>query len=291
MMMAQAVDGEQVREIDLPQGTICYRDGGTGPTLVFVHGLLVNGTLWRDVVPLLTRRFRCIVPDLPLGAHSRALRPEADVSPGGVARLLADFLAALDLRDVTLVGNDTGGAICQITIARHPERIAGLVLTNCDAYEAFFPLLISPFHHGARLFGARFGEILARLLRHRLAQRVLVWPVAFRRPDAATLDAYFAPTLRDQGVRRDLIRFLAAVSNRDTLDAAKTFPQFHHPVLIVWGRNDVVFSARNARRLQRDFPDATLTFLPRCRAFVPVDQPGRLADSIAAFVPASAAAA
>jgi pimeloyl-ACP methyl ester carboxylesterase len=88
----------------------------------------------------------------------------ADLTPPGVARLLADFLAALDLRDVTLVGNDTGGAICQILIARHPERIGRLVLTNCDAYEEFFPKLFGFVHHGPRLFGERFTALLGRLL-------------------------------------------------------------------------------------------------------------------------------
>jgi len=277
--------------IELSQGTLRYRDVGSGPTLVFVHGIFANGTLWREIVPPLAPRFRCIVPDLPLGAHAYPLHGDAERSPRGVARLLADLLTALDLRDVTLVGNDTGGAICQLAIARHPERIVGLVLTNCDAYEAFFPWPISPFHYGARFFGARFGTFLARTLRGRLAQRALIWPVALRRPDIATLDAYFNPFLNDARVRDDLMHFLAAVSNRDTLAAAKTFPHFHHPVLIAWGESDPFFSARYARRLQRDFPDARLTFLPRSRAFVPEDQPQRLAALIAAFVPIPVAAA
>ena len=277
---------DQALACELPQGTIRYRDVGAGPTLVFIHGVLVNGALWREVVPPLAGQFRCVVPDLPFGAHAHPLRPEAERSPAGVARLLADFLAALDLRDVTLVGNDTGGAICQLTIARHPERIAGLVLTNCDAYEAFFPWPLSPFQHGARLFSARFGAFLARALRSRHAQRALLGLVSRRRFDTATLDAYYGPFVRDAAVRDDLVRFLAAMSNRDTLAAARAFPHFRHPVLIAWGESDPFFSARLARRLQRDFPDATLTFIPRSRAFVPEDQPARLAELIAAFVPA-----
>jgi pimeloyl-ACP methyl ester carboxylesterase len=274
-----------VRECQLPQGTIRYRDAGAGPTLVFVHGVLVNGALWREVVPPLARRFRCVVPDLPLGAHAHPLRPEAERSPVGIARLLADFLVALDLRDVTLVGNDTGGAICQITIACHPERIAGLVLTNCDAYEAFFPWPLSPFHFGARFLGKRFGELLAWALRRRLGQHALVALVSRRRPDEATLDAYFGPFVRDPGVRHDLVRFVAAISNQDTLAAAETFPRFRHPVLIAWGESDPFFTKRLARRLARDFPNAELRFLPRSRAFVPEDQPERLAELIANFVP------
>jgi len=191
---------------------------------------------------------------------------------------------------VVLVGNDTGGALCQIVITRHPERIGGLVLTNCDAYEAFFPWLISPLQYGARWFGARFVDALVPVLRFRGAQRALFWLVSLRRFDAPTLDAYVAPFLRDAAVRRDLARFMAAVSNQYTLEAAKRFASFQHPVLIAWGQSDLFFSAGYARRLQRDFPHATLTFIPQARAFVPEDQPRRLAELITAFLLAPAVA-
>jgi pimeloyl-ACP methyl ester carboxylesterase len=286
------------RVVDLPQGTVRYRDLGpagaagsaAGPPLVFVHGVLVNGALWRAVAPTLADRFRCVVPDLPLGAHLHPLRPEADRSPGGVARLLLDFVDALALRDVVLVGNDTGGAVCQIALAARPERFAGLVLTNCDAYEAFFPPALRPFAWGARAFGDRFGGALARLLRRRPAQRALLKLVARRRFDDAALDASYGPFLNDPAARADLVRFLANVSNRDTIAAAAAFPRFRRPVLIAWAENDPVFPAALARRLQRDFPDARLTFVPRSRAFVPEDQPALLADLIARFAPACAAA-
>jgi len=108
---------------------IRYRDVGTGPVLVFVHGILANGTLWRDVVARLSGRFRCVVADLPLGGHSIPMSREADMTPGGVARVVAELMEALELRNVTLVGNDTGGAIYQILIHNNPERVGRLVLT------------------------------------------------------------------------------------------------------------------------------------------------------------------
>ncbi len=273
----------EVREIQLAQGAVRYREVGSGQPIVFVHGILANGVLWRDIVGLLSGRFRCVVPDLPLGGHSVALRPEADLSPKGVARILADFMEALDLRDVTLVGNDTGGAICQILIANHPGRIGRLVLTNCDAYEAFFPALLMPFHYAARSLDQRFTDLLAWSLRARPVQRVLLWTVARRRVDDAVLDAYFVPLVREAGVRRDLTRFLAQVSNRHTLEAARSFSSFRRPVLIVWGEDDLFFLKRYARRLARDFPDATLEVVPNCRAFVPEDRPERLAELIESF--------
>lgn len=282
--MAASAGTGGAREIRLGQGVIRYREVGNGPTLLFVHGILANGTLWREVVGLLSEHFRCVVPDLPLGGHAVPMDRDADLTPRGVARMVADLMEALDLRDVTLVGNDTGGAICQILVAEHPERIGGLVLTNCDAYDAFFPLLLSPFHHAARFFGARFVDLLALVLRARVAQRALLKTVAARRMDDATLDAYVASLIRDAGVRRDLARFLGSVSNRYTLEAARRFPDFRRPVLIVWGEDDLFFSTRLAGRLQRDFPDARLELVDRSRAFVPEDRPERLAELIAGFL-------
>src|SRR5215469_14707624 len=177
------------REVSLPQGTVGYYDQGAGPTIVFIHGLLANSLLWSRVIPRLVSHFRCIALDLPLGAHSHPLHPDADMSPLGVARLIADFLEALDLHEVTLIGNDTGGAICQLVIAHHPERITRLVLTNCDAFEQFFPPLASPFHYGARVFGIGFANFLAFLLRARSAQRLFVAALAHRRLELEELDA------------------------------------------------------------------------------------------------------
>ncbi len=282
-MAASMVIGE-AREIRLGQGVIRYREVGDGPAILFVHGVLANGTLWREVVPRLSGRFRCVVPDLPLGGHAVPMDRDADLTPRGVARMVADLMERLDLRDVTLVGNDTGGAICQIVVAEHPERIGGLVLTNCDAYESFFPPLLSPFQYAARFFGTRFVDLLALVLRTRVAQRALLKTVATRPMDDATLDAYTKPLIRDAGVRRDLARFLGSVSNRYTLEAACRFHEFRRPVSIAWAEDDLFFSVRLAGRLQRDFPDARLELVDRSRAFVPEDRPERLADLIAGFL-------
>ena len=183
-----------------------------------------------------------------------------------------------------MIGNDTGGAMCQLVIAHHPERISRLVLTNCDAFEQFFPPLVSPFHDGARVFGTGFANFLAWVLRARSAQRVFVAALAHRRPELEELDAFFHPLLHLPGIRRDVTRFLQAVSNRSTLEAARYFSGFGHPVLLLWGKADPFFSQRLARRLQQAFPDAQLHFLSHSRAFVPVDQPEVVAQQIAEFV-------
>jgi pimeloyl-ACP methyl ester carboxylesterase len=127
-------------EIELSAGTIEYEDtGGNGvvPTVVLLHGLAMDGSLWRHVVRELRDDFRCVVPTLPLGGHRRPMHPDADLSPRGIGRLEAEFLARLDLRDVTLVGNDSG--LFQFTAGAHPERIARLVITSCEALETSRP--------------------------------------------------------------------------------------------------------------------------------------------------------
>lgn len=282
-MAVERVSGG-MEEIRLRQGLVRYQDVGSGPVLVFVHGVLVNGTLWRDVVARLSGEYRCIVLELPLGSHSVPMRAGVDLSPKGVARIVTDLIEALNFEDVTLIGNDTGGAICQIAISENPQRISRLVLTNCDAYEAFFPPLLSPFQYAARLFGTRFVDLIAWALRARAAQRLLLWTVSKRRPDSQTLDAYMRPLISNTGVRRDLASFLRSVSNRYTLDAARSFQNFRKPVLLVWGEDDFLFHVRYAERLQNAFPDAVLHRVAESRAFVPEDQPGLLAEYIQNFM-------
>lgn len=273
------------QEISLPQGTVRYVDQGSGPILVFIHGLLANSQLWSLVITHLQAHFRCLALDLPLGAHTHPFQVDADLSPVGVARLIADVLAALDLHEVTLVGNDTGGALCQLVIAHYPERITRLVLTNCDAFEHFFPPLVSPFHYGAQFLGIQFANLLAWMLRARWFQRRFMATLTHRHLSQEELDVFLGPLLQHSFVRRDMTRFLQAVSKRWTLDAAQVFSHFVHPVLLVWGKDDPFFSLHLATRLQRAFPDARLRHLSHARAFVPLDQPEALAQHILAFVP------
>ena len=274
----------EAREVRLDQGVVRFRDVGAGPVVLFVHGVMANGVLWRDVVTALSGRFRCVVPDLPLGGHSVAMRYEADLTPRGVARIVADMMEALDLRDVTLVGNDTGGAICQVVVTEHPGRVGRLVLTDCDAYDAFFPVLVGGlFRNAARFFGTRPVDLTAWILRARFAQRALFKGAALRRPDESTLDAYYTSLINNAGVRRDLTKFLRGVSREYTMEAARGFRDFERPVLIAWGNRDLLLPSRLAVRLQHDFPDARLEIVEGSRTFIPEDRPELLAELIGEF--------
>jgi pimeloyl-ACP methyl ester carboxylesterase len=128
-----------LKTLQLPQGPVQYLERGRGQPIVFVHGLLVDNKLWQPIVAELSQGLRCIAPNWPLGAHAVPMAPTADLSVMGMTRLIADLMTALDLRDVILVGNDTGGALAQMVCAHFPERIASVVLTTCDAYDVFPP--------------------------------------------------------------------------------------------------------------------------------------------------------
>ncbi|MFC7228272.1 alpha/beta hydrolase [Salinirubellus salinus] len=273
---------EERRTVDLPQGTLEYHDVGEGDPLLFVHGAFVNGDLWRNVAGPLSATHRCLVPTLPLGGHRLAMDAHADLTPSGLADLLAAFLDALDVDRVTLVGNDTGGALCQVFLTRHPERVARLVLVNCDAYDNFPPLAAKPFTLGARVPGVvgLFARSLRSATVRRLAFRLLTkHPVEDR-----VLADYVDALTRDPGVRRDLRTALLGVDPRYTNEAAASFPDFDRPVLVVWGTDDPIFPLADAERLVAAFPDARLERVPDAYALVPEDQPERLVELLDEFL-------
>jgi pimeloyl-ACP methyl ester carboxylesterase len=272
-----------VNEVKLPQGTIRYREAGDGPPIVFVHGLLVDGRLWRKVTPLLDGDFRCLVPDLPLGSHIAAMNPDADLSPPGLARLVAGFMQALDLQDVTLVANDTGGAISQITAANHPERIGRLVLTNCDAFENFLPPAFRPLQWAARVPGMLNGVLQG--MRFEPLRRL---PIAYgwlikRDFDGAPTREWVDPFLSDRAVRRDTVKVLRGIDPRYTLEAAEKLRSFERPALLAWAVEDRFFKLSYAERLADTIRGATLERIDDSYTFVSEDQPERLASLISTF--------
>jgi pimeloyl-ACP methyl ester carboxylesterase len=272
-----------MKEVTIPQGTIRYRESGEGPPLVFVHGLLVDGSLWRKVTPLLEDRFRCLVPDLPLGSHTVPMNPDADLSPPGLARIVAGFLEALQLEDVALVGNDTGGAISQITAANHPERIGRLVLTNCDAFENFLPPAFRPLQWAARVPG-----VLTALLEGMRFAPLRRLPIAYgwlikRDFKGAPTREWVTPYLSDRGVRRDTIKVLKGIDPSYTFDAAGKLSRFDRPALLAWAVEDRFFKLSFAERLAETIPGSRLERIEDSYTFVSEDQPERLAELVGSF--------
>jgi len=271
------------KEIDLPAGRIRYREAGSGKPIVFVHGYLVDGRLWDGVVDRLADRYRCLAPDWPIGSQRIAMKPDADLSPPGIAATIHSFLEALELEDVTIVGNDSGGAMSQVLVTRHPQRIGRLVLTNCDTHENFPPGIFKKLMPLAKLPGA--VTAMTAPLRIDAFARTAFKPFARTSIPNELISSWVEPSQRDRGVRRDLKKVTVDMNNRHTLEAAEKLRGSELPILLTWAPRDRYFPISYAERLAGEAGNARLVQIPDAKTFVPLDQPQRLAEEIAGFVP------
>ncbi len=273
---------DQRKEIDLPAGRIRYREAGSGKPIVFVHGYLVDGRLWSGVVDRLSDRYRCIAPDWPIGAQQIAMKPDADLSPPGVAATIASFLDALGLEDVTIVGNDSGGAMSQVLATRHPERVGRLVLTNCDTYENFPPGIFKAMPPLAKLPGGM--TLLSLPFRSGAIARAAFKPFTKKPIPAELISSWMNPGLNDRGVRHDLKKVTVGMNKRHTLEAARQLRDSQLPILLTWAPGDKLFPLSGAERLAAEAGNARIVQIPNASTFVPLDQPQRLSEEIAEFV-------
>jgi pimeloyl-ACP methyl ester carboxylesterase len=273
-------------QIELTAGPIDYRDtGGDGPVLVLLHGLMMDATLWDGLIADLSPAYRCVAPTLPLGAHRHPMQATADLSLPAIARLVSDFLDRLDLREVTLVGNDTGGAIAQLVISEGADRVKRAVLISCEAFDNLPPGLT-----GKTL--ALTGKLPPPAFRMFMQQMRLPalrrMPVAFgwltKRGDAVTAQ-WMKPVLEQPAISRDTVRILRAAfaDRRLLLKAADRLPSFSRPVLVVWARGDRVMPPEHGRRLAELFPHGRLAEVEDTYTLIPLDQPAALAQLIREF--------
>jgi pimeloyl-ACP methyl ester carboxylesterase len=275
------------RTAQVPAGTIAYRERGEGPPIVFVHGVGMTGDLWRHVAPQLAAHHRCICPDLPLGAHRERIAADTDMSLPGLARIVADLLEALDLRDVTIVANDTGGAISQWLVGHHGERVSRLVLTSCDAFDKYPP---DPQRILAALARPRpLFWVLAKAMRFRWAQRLsIAYGDTTKEPMDPVVMAANTEGIRTlPWVRADLRRILLAVDDDHMFRAAEGLTSFDRPALVVWGADDILFPPVYGRLLAELLPQGRYTEIPGCMTFVPEEAPGQLLEMIEEFLAAS----
>lgn len=277
MAIAPAAD---VTTVETRHGNVRIRDtGGEGTPLLLIHALLVDGDVYSPLVPRLTAKgHRCLIPEMPLGAHEIPLNADADLTPTGLAQLLVEVLDALGVERVHLVGVDTGGALSQLLMAEHRERVDRVVLTACDAYEVFPPRIFRVLLAPLRAPGALWMS--AQLTRLAFV-RGLTTPRPVTHSDVAdaTVKRWTIP-MRTRGVRHDLRKVIAGMHSRHTLAAAEANKDFPNPVLIAWGDDDRIFPHRLAVRLAADLPHSRLTTLTDCAAFAALDQPAELARLI-----------
>ena len=272
-----------LKTIELPQGEITYRDEGEGPVLFFSHGFLVDSELWEPLAQrLVARGYRCVRPNSPLGSHHTPMKPDADLSPPGVADLLAGLIEKLDLNQVSVVGNDSGGAIAQMLVARHPDRIASLILTNADALEVFPPKvfgwlpLLGHVPGGVKTLALCLQLRLNRIATYRMLS---VDPI----PDEQ-LKQWVGPIRRQAGIREDVRKLLVGLQKNQTFDAAETLSGMDLPMLMVWGDRDRFFTIELARRLSGMMKNATVVPIEGGRTFVMLDQPDLVASHMDEFL-------
>ena len=273
--------------VDLSGGTIHYETAGpsSGRPVVFVHGYAMGGSLWR---PLSTRLaahgLRCIVPTWPLGAHQQAMNSSADMTMRGVASMVDEFLGVLGLDDVVLVGNDTGGAVCQVVATEFPDRLGALVLTSCDAFEHFPPPILAPFIAAAKVPVA--FRIAVQGMRSCTVRRRAYGALAHTNLDVLTAE-WTHRAVRDPAIAENLRRFTATLSQQTTLDAAAKLPEFTKPALIAWSADDAFFPQSDGQRLADALPQSRLEYIDNARTFSMLDAPDVLASLIAEFVTAT----
>ncbi|HEX4010657.1 MAG TPA: alpha/beta hydrolase [Solirubrobacteraceae bacterium] len=292
MTAPTAAADDRAHRIDLSAGPIdCVDTGGDGPSIVLLHGLLMDATLWEEVITALAPTHRCVVPTLPLGAHRRGMHADADLSLPAIAGLVSELLERLDLRDVTLAGVDTGGALIRLLMAEAStptQRIGRVVLASCDAFDNFPPgltgrTLVRIGRLSPRLFGLFMQQMRLRPVRR--------LPIAFgwltKRGDATTA-RWMGPVQTRADVRRDTVRVLRTIAAGRglLLDTAVHLPSFQRPALVVWAAGDRVMPPEHGRRLAELLPFGRLVEVDDSATLIPLDQPGRLAELIREFVAA-----
>lgn len=277
----------QSHRVELSLGPIHYEEAGDGPTLVFVHGALVDGSLWRDTARALSKDHRCIVPTWPLGSHTEAMT--GDVSVTAVAELIGEFLERLDLEDVTLLGNDSGGLLTQLVAVHHAERVRDVVLTNCDAFEVFPPkdfeyFFLLPKIPGALTVLSKEMNLFPALARMKTA----FGDLTVGRLDDETIRRWMGPAAKNRAVRKDLAQLLRSVDRQTSIDVSKRLGDFAGRALLVWGSRDQHFTLDLAHRLEAAFVDAELVEIETGTTFVMMDEPERVADAVRRFVAGAA---
>lgn len=271
--------------VELSAGPIEYDDtGGDGPVIVFTHGLIIAGSVWRKVVPGLAPRYRCITPTFPLGAHRRPMRADADLRLPAMVALVAEFLDALDLHDATVVANDWGGAGLLPAFGLD-ARVGRLVFVACEAFDNYPPGLVRGLAVALRVPGAAW--LLAQGLRFRAVRRApgsYGW--ASKRPvPAEVYDEWFTPIRRDPAIRRDMLRYgLSAPPAATLLEWYERLRDFDRPVLVVWATEDRLMPREHGGRLADLFGDARLVELDDTYTLISEDAPEALTRELSAFL-------
>jgi pimeloyl-ACP methyl ester carboxylesterase len=271
----------QATSVSTRLGPLPVRIFGTGRTRILtVHGLLFDGRLWHDVAEILAQDAMVIVVDLPFGAHRTPVPDRSQLTPPRVADALVDILDALEIPHAVLLGNDTGGALCQIAASLHPRRFPALALTSCDSFRNFPPTIFKPV--------ARFSNApgVAKAL-----LTVFSWAPMLSRPSGINLLAarpidrelvldWMRPSSTNPAIRADLVAWMRSLRSRYTMEAAERLRTYPGVAVLAWSRQDRVFPRSHAERLARVLPTSRIVWIDDALTLSPLDQPRAVADAV-----------
>jgi pimeloyl-ACP methyl ester carboxylesterase len=260
--------------VNVPSGRIGYTEAGSGPVALFVHGVVLNKHLWRHQIAGLSDIRRCIAVDL-LAHGDTEIAPEQDVSVTANARMLKEFLEALQIDKVDLVGNDSGGGIAQIFAALNPDRVRTLTLTNCDTHDNWPPEAFKPFVDMA-IAGGLKDTLSAMLSDKAIFRSPGALGPAYEHPENVSdkdIEIYLQPHVRTEQRTRDLQRFVGAFDHKHTLAIEPQLRTLKAPTLIVWGTDDIYFPVKWAHWLAETIPGTKKTVeLKGARIFFPEER-------------------
>lgn len=267
------------RSVATTAGEIAYTEFGQGPVALFVHGLGTTGLLWRNVIDRLRDTSRCVAIDLPAhgGTPSRA-----DLTVSGLAEVVADLCAALDLGQVDLIGNDTGGAVAQIVAARHPELFRSLVLTNCDTEGNLPPADFAPLVKAAAQ--GELADLLMAIADNPAGWRTSPLAGGYQHPDQIpdeVWQAYFAPATAERA--REFERLVASLDNADLAAVNPLLRELDMPALLVWGTGYPPFDVSWGYQLRDLIPGAELIEVDGASVFFPDERPQDLVPHLRRF--------
>ncbi|WP_126972675.1 alpha/beta fold hydrolase [Gynurincola endophyticus] len=283
-MISFATYSEQLKIAPLDNG-ISYWEKGNGPVLLFLHGALGNGYTWRKILPELSQHFRCIAIHLPLGGHQIALSKQTDLSPAGISRLLNDFVEYLKLDRFTIVANDTGGAYAQVFASLYPQRIRGMILSNCEVKKVFPPASFVYLRYAVHI--PYFLFVMSRLFSKKkwLKSSFVLGKLSVQVTSEELSQGYVHSFVHDPAIRDDFKKAVIHWRPYYTITAAKKLQTFQSPVLIIWGGLDTsLFPKKLMQQLLNVFPHAEWQEIPEARTYIQEDAPEKTIQLINKFI-------
>ena len=272
----------EIKHVATAFGDIAYGEQGEGPPALFVHGVLLNGYMWRHVIAGVADLRRCVAVDL-LG-HGATRTEGDDVGFDRQAEMLEAVCAALGLDAVDLVANDSGGGIAQIFAARHPERIRSLTLTNCDVHDNFPPPALDPLLGVVR--AGHLGPLLQGMLSDLSMARTTL-SISYQFPErltAETIAIYLQPLVQSERALDLVTRFFTDMNPETNVAIETALRTLAAPALIVWGDADPFFGVQWAQWLARTIPGAHEPIvISGAKLFFPEERPGELIEPLRAF--------